>query len=157
MSKKIMTLCCVYDDSRILLGMKKRGFGKGRWNGFGGKVHEGETIEQAALRELKEEAGIIPLEIKKRGVLVFKFENNGLEGNPDVEVNVFSASKFKGEPMETEEMCPQWFLHREIPYATMWPDDIYWLPLMLSGKNFEGTFYFKDTNQIIRHELREIK
>ena len=37
--------------------MKKRGFGEGKWNGFGGKVEEGETILQAALRELKEECG----------------------------------------------------------------------------------------------------
>ena len=45
MNKKIMTLCCIYNNGRILLGMKKRGFGAGRWNGFGGKVHDGETIE----------------------------------------------------------------------------------------------------------------
>jgi 8-oxo-dGTP pyrophosphatase MutT (NUDIX family) len=156
MNRKIMTLCCLYNDTHILLGIKKRGFGKGRWNGFGGKVSNGEMIDQAALREVKEEAGIIPLEMKKRGILVFKFENNGLKGNPDIEVNIFSASKFKGAPKETEEMRPQWFLHSEIPYAIMWPDDIYWLPMLLSGKNFKGTFYFKDTNEIIQHELEEI-
>ncbi|HMS91425.1 MAG TPA: NUDIX domain-containing protein, partial [Candidatus Absconditabacterales bacterium] len=44
---------------QILLGMKKRGFGMGNRNGFGGKNHEGETIIQTALRELSEEAGII--------------------------------------------------------------------------------------------------
>jgi 8-oxo-dGTP diphosphatase/2-hydroxy-dATP diphosphatase len=156
MNRKIMTLCCVYDDKCILLGMKKRGFGAGRWNGFGGKVNEGETIEQAALRELDEEAGIKPINIKKRGMLVFKFENNGLEGNPDIEVNIFSISEFKGEPKESEEMRPQWFLHNEIPYANMWPDDIYWLPMLFSGKNFQGTFYFKDTNEIVSYELKEI-
>lgn len=32
----------------VLLGMKKRGFGAGKWNGFGGKVQPGETIEEAA-------------------------------------------------------------------------------------------------------------
>lgn len=34
----------------VLLGMKKRGFGAGKWNGFGGKVQPGETIEEAARR-----------------------------------------------------------------------------------------------------------
>ncbi len=43
--KTILTLCLIVDDGRILLGMKKRGFGAGRWNGFGGKVEEGESIE----------------------------------------------------------------------------------------------------------------
>ena len=39
--------------------MKKRGFGAGRWNGFGGKVAPAETIEDAARRELLEEAGVL--------------------------------------------------------------------------------------------------
>jgi len=34
--------------------MKKRGFGAGRYNGFGGKVEPGETILQGAQRELQE-------------------------------------------------------------------------------------------------------
>ena len=55
--KKILTLCVIYQHPRVLLGMKKRGFGKGRWNGFGGKVKEGETIEEATKRETLEEAG----------------------------------------------------------------------------------------------------
>ena len=38
------------DDSRILLGLKKRGFGVGNWNGFGGKVHQDESIRQGAVR-----------------------------------------------------------------------------------------------------------
>jgi 8-oxo-dGTP diphosphatase/2-hydroxy-dATP diphosphatase len=38
--------------------MKKRGFGKGKWNGFGGKVEEGECIEDSAIRELEEECGL---------------------------------------------------------------------------------------------------
>ncbi len=151
-----MTLCCAYDDERILLGMKKRGFGIGRWNGFGGKVHAGETIEQAARRELKEEAGIIPLDMRKRGVILFKFEDNGLEGNPDIEVHIFSFSEFEGQPAESEEMRPAWFALSEIPYASMWPDDVFWLPLMIAGKNFQGTVFFKDTQEIIRHTIKEV-
>lgn len=46
--KKILTLCMVIRDSELLLGMKKRGFGVGRWNGFGGKVEMGEDIVDAA-------------------------------------------------------------------------------------------------------------
>jgi len=43
----------VLNEGKIILGMKKRGFGVGRWNGFGGKVEEGETIGDAAHRELE--------------------------------------------------------------------------------------------------------
>ena len=49
-SKKILTLVFVKEPGKILLGMKKRGFGQGRWNGFGGKVEKGETILEGAKR-----------------------------------------------------------------------------------------------------------
>lgn len=50
LSSKLLTLVMVVQPGRVLLGMKKRGFGAGRWNGFGGKVQAGETIEDAARR-----------------------------------------------------------------------------------------------------------
>ena len=49
-ANKLLTLLFVLEPGRVLLGMKKRGFGVGRWNGFGGKVQEGETIEEGAIR-----------------------------------------------------------------------------------------------------------
>ena len=58
--KKVLTLCVIYDDSRVLLGMKKREFGAGRWNGFGGKIKDGETIEVAAFGGVGEGGGLFP-------------------------------------------------------------------------------------------------
>ncbi len=49
-NKKVLTLVFVREGDKILLGLKKRGFGKGKWNGFGGKVERGETIKQATIR-----------------------------------------------------------------------------------------------------------
>lgn len=49
-SRKVYTLVFVREAGKILLGMKKRGFGQGRWNGFGGKVEKGETILAGAKR-----------------------------------------------------------------------------------------------------------
>ena len=53
-SRKLLTLVFIIEKDSILLGMKKRGFGAGWWNGFGGKVQQGETIEEAAKRSIKE-------------------------------------------------------------------------------------------------------
>ena len=47
---KLLTLTFVRESAKVLLGYKKRGFGEGRWNGFGGKVEPGETIEEGAKR-----------------------------------------------------------------------------------------------------------
>lgn len=128
----------IYDNEKILLGMKKRGFGAGRWNGFGGKVLEGESIEETLPRELLEEAGIVADNLISRGQLNFTFEEN----DDEVEVHLFSASSFSGQVVETEEMKSQWFAQSEIPYAEMWSDDIYWLPPLLVGKNIKAQFHF---------------
>ena len=99
MANKILTLVLVREKGRVLLGMKKRGFGAGRWNGFGGKVTEGETIENAALREIKEEAGIEVQDLEKRGIIEFEFQ-----GDPQIlEVHIFSSQSFSGTPTESEE------------------------------------------------------
>jgi len=147
--KKILTLCLIVDENKILLGMKKRGFGEGRWNGFGGKVEEGETIEEAAKREVLEEAGINVKDLNKKGVVDFEFLNDGSL----LEVHIFKACDYSGSPVETEEMKPQWFDIIDIPFSEMWPDDLYWLPLFLKDKNFKGKFIFEDKNKIISHDL----
>lgn len=61
----------------VLLGEKKRGFGMGKWNGFGGKVEPSDTtIAAAAAREIQEEANVSvhTNDLEPRGVLTFTFE-----------------------------------------------------------------------------------
>jgi len=150
--RKILTLCIVQREDRVLLGMKKRGFGRDQWNGFGGKLKEGEGLLEATKREVLEEAGISLKEFEERGVLEFEFL-----GNPEIlEVHVFKALDFEGEPQETEEMKPQWFFVKKIPFESMWPDDKYWYPLFLEGKRFKGRFLFKDQGTIQEYSLEEL-
>lgn len=152
MAKILQTLTLIYKQNQILLGMKKRGFGQDRWNGFGGKVQPNEEIRTAAMRELLEEANIQVADLKPRGILTFEFG-----GQPDIlEVHLFSADEFIGEPKETEEMKPQWFDLDKIPFDSMWPDDPYWLPLILQSKNVEGKFLFRDKNAVLKHEIKII-
>jgi len=151
MNKKVLTLFIAHKGGNVLLGMKKRGFGQGRWNGFGGKVEPGERIEDSVVREVREEAGIIPKGMRKRAVFEFEYEN----ADELFEVHLFSAPDIEGDLKETEEMRPQWFAHSEIPFKDMWPDDAYWFPLFLAGKNFRGQFRFRDYNTIAYHRLEE--
>ncbi|MFH1325549.1 MAG: 8-oxo-dGTP diphosphatase [archaeon] len=150
--KKTMTLCIIQKPEKILLGMKKRGLGEGKWNGFGGKVEENETVKEAAIRELKEEAGVIVDKLEKIGVNEFKFENE----DKIFEVHIFKAREFSGDIRESEEMKPQWFSLDEIPFEKMWPDDKFWLPLFLKEKKFRGDFLFQGFDKILEHELAEV-
>ena len=151
--KKILTLCIIYQHPRVLLGMKKRGFGAGRWNGFGGKISPDETIEEAARREIKEEVGLEVLDMCKMGIMEFEFK-----GNPQIlEVHIFKTEKFVGEPVETEEMKPEWFHVHEIPFDKMWPDDIFWMPLLLSNKKFKGKILFGESDVILDKEIMEVE
>ena len=149
----VMTLCIIHIPPRVLLGMKKRGFGAGRWNGFGGKVGPDETIEDAVRRETKEEAGLLVCDIAKRGVLEFQFQDT----ENIVEMHIFNSTEFEGTPKESEEMRPEWFALDKIPYEVMWPGDRHWIPLFLAGKKFKGDFYFKDINTLLDYKLTEVE
>lgn len=138
--------------------MKKIRFGAGMWNGFGGRVEDGESIEDAAYRELQEEAGLVALNMQKMGIVSFFFE----EGPEPFDVHVFKTTDYTGELIESDEMAPEWFALDAIPYEKMWTDDKYWLPLLLDDKQFEGKFHFDKPStpeysaKILRQELKTL-
>lgn len=142
------TLCFLLRKDQILLGMKKTGFGQGKYNGFGGKIKQGETVLQATMRELEEESGIQVEEkqLEHVGMIDFIFP-----ASPQLrhDVHIFLVRTWWGEPIETEEMKPQWFQLSNIPYDAMWQDDIYWLPRVLAGKIIKGTVVFAENNEDI--------
>lgn len=146
---KVLTLCLWQQGNQLLLGKKKRGFGAGNWNGFGGKLAPGESIEEAAKREMQEECGVIIQDMEKRGIMRFSFA----DGNESLEVHLFAVTAANGEPVETEEMAPQWFPVNNLPFDQMWADDIHWMSYFLDGKYFEGEFHFKDVHTLLHHRI----
>ena len=140
-----LTLCFIHDNERVLLGMKKRGFGAGKWNGFGGKLEEGETLAAAARREVKEEAGLEVTALSRAGTLEFVYP---LE-EKTLEVALFRTQEYAGKPKETDEMRPQWFPLDAVPFSEMWLDDPHWLPRFLQGKDITGRFVFHDDDTLV--------
>ncbi len=140
------TVCFVISDGAILLGLKKRGLGEGLWNGPGGKVEDGESIELAAIRETQEEMCIVPRNLRATAVLDFYFPDVPMDLGWNQRAHIFMASEYEGKPVETDEMAPKWFPLDKIPFDRMWEDDEYWLPAMLKGNFVNAEFVF-DANQ----------
>jgi len=132
----------------VLLGYKKAGFAQGKFNGFGGKVEAGETIEHATVRELEEEAGVRVAEhdLTQIAHLTFFFP---ARPEWDQVVHVFLARRWEGEPAESDEMRPAWYRVSEIPFASMWQDDPYWLPRVLTGQRVRAWFTFNPDNETV--------
>jgi 8-oxo-dGTP diphosphatase len=85
----------------VLLGLKKRGFGCGKYNGFGGKIEPGEDARQAVVREIAEEAGLAVRteDLVPAGRVTFFFPANPAF---DHDVALFVATVWRGEPCESE-------------------------------------------------------
>jgi 8-oxo-dGTP diphosphatase / 2-hydroxy-dATP diphosphatase len=141
----------VRQGARVLLGMKKKGLGTGRWNGFGGKVEEGEEIEEAAKRELYEESGLQAERLKKVGTSEFYSPVRPFV----VEMHIFEARDVTGEPQESNEMHPQWFDIGDLPREDMWPSDLLWWPLYLAGKKLTARFVFDAYDNVLEHDIAE--
>lgn len=147
------TLLLLIRHDEILLAMKKRGFGAGYWNGIGGKIEAGETVEQALVRECQEEINVTPTKFHKVAVHDFKFP----DGHSDMLVHAFIGTEWQGEPEETDEMAPHWFKTKEIPYDEMWADDRYWVPLVLAGKKLETNFTFDHEQNMLAYAVNEVE
>jgi 8-oxo-dGTP diphosphatase len=146
---KETTLCYLIKGENVLLAMKKRGLGVGKWNGIGGKVKKGESVKESAIREIKEEIDVevVAEDLEEVGTLEFHYLHN-----PDWDSfsHVFKITRWAGDPVESEEMRPQWYRHEEIPFSEMWADDPHWLPLMLGGKKVKAEFLLsKDGSDLL--------
>ena len=153
MKQVTATLAMVFLGDKILLGKRKKkiGFDDGFYNGFGGRLEEGETVEEATLRELTEESGVVGTEYEKVGVIEFDVWFKG--EHTWMTVHIYKITKFEGEPIETDEASPEWFDLDKIPYDKMFPDDIYWLPLVLEGKKVKGVFTLAKDLSVLEHKV----
>ena len=135
---EVATLLFVIRNERILLIRKKRGLGAGKINGPGGRIEDGETPLECAIRETQEELCITPLNVEFCGDLYFQFTDGF-----SIRGHVYKADSYEGEPTETDEAIPHWFPLNEIPYHEMWEDDITWIPHMIHGQIFSGRYLFE--------------
>ena len=139
-------------QEQILLALKKRGHGEGKWNGVGGKILPGETSEAAACREAKEEIGVTVRNMEKVAEIVFF--NPPVPGKDvDFTCAVYFADTWDSEPQESEEMLPAWYAIDQLPFEKMWVDDPFWLPRVIGGERIRGMVRIDANNKIIEKQF----
>jgi len=123
---------------------------KGKWNGLGGKIKEGETPEEALVREFNEESGLNIKNPLLKGVLTFP-SNVGFEKDSWL-VFIYTINEFEGELIESEEGYLEWIDDDKILDLRLQEGDKYFLPLLTGDRFFSGRFVYGD-NRLIEHSI----
>ena len=101
---------------------------KNRYDGWvlpKGTVEQGETHEQTALREVKEETGLTLTSYRARGVITFISNEWGTEY-----MHLFTADQFTGEITDCDEGELVWVPKKEIKDLKLWEGDKIFLRLL---------------------------
>lgn len=144
------TLLFLIDGPQVLLIHKKTGHGAGKINAPGGKVEAGESPQACAVREVREEVGIMVETPRLHAELAFA-DSLGSQWFG----HVFVARAYRGEPVETAEARPIWYPLNAIPYGRMWEDDRVWLPRVVAGERIRGRFLFR-AGRLLAHALEPL-
>jgi 8-oxo-dGTP diphosphatase len=86
-----------------------RGAWAGKLNGLGGHIERGETPEQSATREITEETGLAPEELRLCGVVLI---DTG--GSPGIGLYLFVGKAPAGEAVPGPEGQPEWHAIRDL-------------------------------------------
>jgi len=110
---QVGTAMIITKEDKVLLMKRKGSHGKGTWSTPGGHLEFGETLEECAAREAKEEVGVEVIDVRFRAVTNDIFEETGKHY-----ITVWMEGKPVGEPFiaaerEVEEIG--WFAWDSLP------------------------------------------
>lgn len=126
-------LAYIKKDNQFLMlyrNKKKKDINKEKWIGVGGHLEEGESKEQALIREIKEETGLDVLHYIYRGELLFI--NNDFE---EV-MYLYLVDEVKGETTDCDEGELAWIKKEDLMSLNMWEGDYKFLPLLINTDEF---------------------
>lgn len=146
---KLATLCYVKDRKRkktlMLHRIKKENdVHEGKWNGLGGKFEPGETPEECAVREIREESGLIIKNPLLKGFLTFPL----FDGKDDWYVFVFECPEFSGSIIESAEGKLEWIDDDKLTELPLWEGDVHFLEWMKENRFFSAKFIYEQKKLI---------
>ena len=127
----------------------------GKYNGLGGKLDRGEDIITGMKREIMEEAGIEPIEMKLRGTINWK----GFGGDDTGSFGfIFLVTKYQGDVLSTNpEGDLDWHDVNTIMDLKMWEGDRHFLPLVFDDDHrvFHGIMPYSGEKPLSWSYVRE--
>jgi 8-oxo-dGTP diphosphatase len=148
---KLATLCYVKRDSRTLMIhriKKANDMHRGKWNGLGGKLEAGETPETCAIREIREESGLLAAAPLLKGILTFpKFAND-----EDWYAFVFVVTQFSGQLSDSPEGVLRWIDDERLLDLELWEGERIFLPWLARPGFFSGKFVYQN-GRLVDHSV----
>jgi 8-oxo-dGTP diphosphatase len=134
----------------VLVGRKLTGLGAGRAVAPGGKIQPGESREDAVVREVAEETGIVidRRALEPRGMIDYTFPTKPEWSQRSF---VFVCRSFEGDGERSDELDPEWWPVARVPFERMWDDAGFWLPAVLEGDRVDASFEFGEDLASVVH------
>lgn len=125
----LVAACALIDaDGRVLLAQRPPGKAlAGLWEFPGGKVEQGETPEEALIRELREEIGI---ETKVACLAPLTFASHSYE-TFHLLMPLFVCRRFEGIAVAREGQVLKWVKPRQMRDYPMPPADVPLIPILI--------------------------
>ncbi|MFZ6031091.1 MAG: NUDIX hydrolase [Chloroflexota bacterium] len=148
---KLATLCYVRRDSHTLMlhrVKKANDMHQGKWNGLGGKLEPGESPEECAIREIREEAGLQVHSLILKGVLTFP----AFDDFEDWYCFVFLIEGFSGALIDSDEGDLCWIPDEELLSLDLWEGDRIFIPWLDRPGVFSGKFNYAN-KRLVDHTM----
>lgn len=148
---KLATLCYVRQGGKTLMVhriKKVNDIHEGKWNGLGGKFEPGETPEECARREIREESGLEVRELALKGLLTFP----AFAHDEDWYAFVFVATGVEGQLIDSPEGTLAWIEDTELPNLNLWAGDRFFLPWLDQPGFFSGKFIYAN-GAFVEHQV----
>ena len=147
---KLATLCYIRQAGKTLMihrVKKENDMHAGKWNGLGGKLEPGETPEECAAREIREESGLVIANPVLKGILTFPM----FDGDEDWYSFVFLVRDFEGDLIDSPEGFLKWIPDEELLDLNLWAGDRIFLPWLERAGFFSGKFIYQGGELIDHH------